>query len=202
VPRLDGLSEPDRAVALAAAFNGAGPDGLGETTNITTVDADGNACVLTTSLGLGSGDFVPGLDLHLNSMLGEAELIRDALDPGERMGSMMAPSVVLGTGGLELAIGAAGGSRLRSALIQVAAGVLDEGLTPGEAVSRPRLHAADGRVQLEPGFSDETVAALERNGYEARVWPEWHHFFGGVSLVTPTDAAGDPRRSGGAARVP
>jgi gamma-glutamyltranspeptidase/glutathione hydrolase len=115
---------------------------------------------------------------------------------------MMAPSVVLGTGGLELAIGAAGGSRLRSALIQVAAGVLDEGLTPGEAVSRPRLHAADGRVQLEPGFSDETVAALERNGYEARVWPEWHHFFGGVSLVTPTDAAGDPRRSGGAARVP
>jgi gamma-glutamyltranspeptidase/glutathione hydrolase len=202
VPRLDGLSEPDRAVALAGAFNGAGPDGLGETTNITTVDADGNACVLTTSLGLGSGDFVPGLDLHLNSMLGEAELIRDALDPGERMGSMMAPSVVLGTGGLELAIGAAGGSRLRSALIQVAAGVLDEGLTPGEAVSRPRLHAADGRVQLEPGFSDETVAALERNGYEARVWPEWHHFFGGVSLVTPTDAAGDPRRSGGAARVP
>ena len=35
------------------------------------VDGDGNACVLTTSLGLGSGDWVPGLDLHLNSMLGE-----------------------------------------------------------------------------------------------------------------------------------
>lgn len=202
VPRLDGLSEPDRAVALAGALDGAGPDGLGETTNITAVDAEGNACVLTTSLGLGSGDFVPGLDLHLNSMLGEAELIRDELDPGERMGSMMAPSVVLGGDGLELAIGAAGGSRLRGALIQVAAGVLDEGLTPGEAVARPRLHAADRRVQLEPGFSDETVSALERNGYEARVWPEWHHFFGGVSLVTPIDAAGDPRRSGGAAQVP
>jgi gamma-glutamyltranspeptidase / glutathione hydrolase len=118
------------------------------------------------------------------------------------MGSMMAPSVVLGRDGLELAIGAAGGSRLRGALIQVAAGVLDEGLSPAEAVSRPRLHAADTRVQLEPGFSEETVATLERNGYEARVWPDRHHFFGGVSLVTPTDAAGDPRRSGGAARVP
>ena len=35
----------------------------------------GNACVLTTSLGLGSGDFLPGLDLHLNSMLGEADLL-------------------------------------------------------------------------------------------------------------------------------
>ncbi len=201
VPRLEGLQEPERAVALAQALDGGSP-GLGDTTNITVIDAEGNACVLTTSLGLGSGDFVPGLDLHLNSMLGEAELIRDVLEPGERMGSMMAPSVVLGRDGLELAIGAAGGSRLRSALIQVAAGVLDEGLSPGEAVSRPRLHAAEGRVQLEPGFSDEAVAALEQHGYEVRVWPGQHHFFGGVSLVTPTDAAGDPRRSGGAARVP
>ena len=201
VPRLAGLEESERAVALAQALDGDGA-GLGDTTNITVVDADGNACVLTTSLGLGSGDFVPGLDLHLNSMLGEAELIRDALEPGERMGSMMAPSVVLGRAGLELAIGAAGGSRLRSALIQVSAGVLDEGLAAGEAVSRPRLHAFEGRVQLEPGFSDVAVAALEEHGYEARVWPGRHHFFGGVSLVTPTDAAGDPRRSGGAARVP
>jgi gamma-glutamyltranspeptidase / glutathione hydrolase len=201
MPRLEGLDEPERAVALAQALDG-GPAGSGDTTNLTVVDAERNACVLTTSLGLGSGDFVPGLDLHLNSMLGEAELIREALEPGERMGSMMAPSVVLGPNGLDLAIGAAGGSRLRSALIQVAAGVLDEGLSPGEAVSRPRLHAADGRVQLEPGFSDESVAALEGNGYEARVWPDRHHFFGGVSLVTPTDAAGDPRRSGDAAQVP
>src|SRR2546430_6522949 len=117
------------------------------------------------------------------------------------MGSMMAPSVVLRDGGLELAIGAAGGTRLRSALIEVAAGVLDEGLPAGEAVARPRLHAAGGRVQLEPGFSDATVSALERKGFEVRVWPAQHHFFGGVSLVTPSDAAGDPRRSGAAAQV-
>jgi gamma-glutamyltranspeptidase/glutathione hydrolase len=118
------------------------------------------------------------------------------------MGSMMAPTLVLGDNALELAIGAAGGTRLRGALIQVAAGVLDEGLSPGEAVGRPRLHASGGRVQLEPGFSEAAVAALEREGFAVRVWPAQHHFFGGVSLVTPTDAAGDPRRSGAAARVP
>ena len=55
------------------------------TTNISAVDADGSACVLTTSLGLGSGDFVPGFDLHLNSMLGEADLLVGDLEPGERM---------------------------------------------------------------------------------------------------------------------
>ena len=201
VPRLRGLAEADRAVALAEALHGERTDGAGDTTNITVVDAEGNACVLTTSLGLGSGDYLPDLDLHLNSMLGEVDLVRGALEPGKRMGSMMAPSVVLRDGSMELAIGAAGGTRLRSALIEVAAGVLDEGLPAGDAVTRPRLHAAGGRVQLEPGFSDATVSALERRGFEVRVWPAQHHFFGGVSLATPSDAAGDPRRSGAAAQV-
>jgi gamma-glutamyltranspeptidase / glutathione hydrolase len=201
LPRLRGLSEAERALALAQLLDGDSADRAGDTTNITVVDAEGNACVLTTSLGLGSGDFVPGLDLHLNSMLGESDLIRGSLEPGERMGSMMAPSVVLRDDSLELAIGAAGGTRLRSALLEVVAGVLDEGVTPEDAVTRPRLHAAGGRVQLEPGFSDETVGALEREGFEVRVWPAQHHFFGGVSLITPSDAAADPRRSGAAAQV-
>jgi gamma-glutamyltranspeptidase / glutathione hydrolase len=201
VPQLRGLSGAERALALVEALDGEPPPAAADTTNISVVDAEGNACVLTTSLGLGSGDFLPGLDVHLNSMLGESDLVRGALEPGERMGSMMAPSIVLGKDGLELAIGAAGGTRLRGALIQVAAGVLDEGLAPAEAVARPRLHPAAGRVQLEPGFSDETVAALERGGYEVRVWPAQHHFFGGVSLVTPNDAAADPRRSGAAAQA-
>ena len=67
----------------------------------------------TTSLGLGTGDFLPGLDLHLNSMLGEVDLVVGDLVPGERMGSMMAPSLVLDDEGLVLAAGAAGGTRLR-----------------------------------------------------------------------------------------
>src|SRR5262249_56905779 len=52
------------------------------TTNIAVVDRDGNACDFTTSLGLGSGDFLPGLDLHLNSMLGEVDLLVGELFPG------------------------------------------------------------------------------------------------------------------------
>src|SRR5205814_4302449 len=103
-----------------------GPAGDGHTTTLTAVDAEGSACVLTTSLGLGSGDFLPGLDLHLNSMLGEADLVRGALEPGERMGSMMAPTLVHDADGIEIAAGAVGGTRLRTALLTVLAGVLDE----------------------------------------------------------------------------
>ena len=196
LPGLLGLSPAERALTLVRALDGAGPEG--DTTNLVTTDFDGNACVLTTSLGLGSGDFLPGLDLHLNSMLGEAELIHGALEPGNRMGSMMAPSFAFDGTGLVFAGGAAGGTRLRSALAQVTAGILDEGLEPQEAVSQPRLHPAARLVHLEPGFPDEVFEALASAGLEVRAWPARHHYFGGVSVVTRNGAAGDPRRSGAA----
>jgi gamma-glutamyltranspeptidase/glutathione hydrolase len=194
LPRLRELDEPARVQALVETLGGK-TAGTG-TTNLAVLDADGNACVLTTSLGLGSGDFLPGFDLHLNSMLGEADLVQEPLQPGVRMASMMSPTIALEGGEVELAAGAAGGTRLRSALLQVVAGVLDEGLEPQAAVDRPRLHPVGPAVQLEPGFAAETLAALEAAGFEARVWPAQHHYFGGVSVVTPTGAAGDPRRSG------
>ena len=80
--------------------------------------------------GLGSGDFLPGYDVHLNSMLGESDLLIGPLEPGKRMESMMAPTVALDDDGLVLAAGAAGGTRLRPALAQVLSGILDEGLAP------------------------------------------------------------------------
>jgi gamma-glutamyltranspeptidase / glutathione hydrolase len=193
---LNGLDEPARVVALAAAL---GEEAVGEgTTNLAVVDAEGSVCVLTTSLGLGSGDFVPGFDLHLNSMLGEADLIRVPLEPGERMASMMSPSIAFDGGRPVLAAGAAGGTRLRSALLRVVAGILDEQLDPQTAVDQPRLHRVGDLVHLEPGFGDETLSTLAAAGLEPRVWPARHHYFGGVSLVTPNGAAADPRRSGDA----
>jgi gamma-glutamyltranspeptidase/glutathione hydrolase len=118
------------------------------------------------------------------------------LEPGERMASMMAPCLALDRDGVVLAAGAAGGTRLRSALLQVVAGILDEGLEPQDSVDRPRLHPVESLVHLEPGFGLATTGALESAGFEVRAWPTRHHYFGGVSAVTPSGAAGDPRRSG------
>ena len=197
LPELRGLDPGRRAVELARALDR--PDGEGDTTNLVTVDREGNACVLTSSLGLGAGDWLPGLDVHLNSMLGEADLIRGELAPGERMGSMMSPTLAVDDDGLAFAGGAAGGTRLRSALVQVLAGTLDEGLPVQAAVDRPRLHPAAGVVHLEPGLDDAVPTALEAEGWAVRAWPDLHHYFGGVSVVTRAGAAGDPRRSGAAA---
>lgn len=197
--RLNGLGETARVHALLRAL--AGPAVDGHTTNLVACDGEGRACVLTSSLGLGTGDFLPGLDVQLNSMLGEVDLVHEPLEPGGRMASMMAPTLVLGDG-LELAIGSAGGTRLRTALIGVAAGILDEGLDPVAAVGRPRFHRAGDVVNAEPGVDERALEELAASGLEVRRWPGSHHYFGGVSLIGTTGAAGDPRRSGHAATVP
>jgi gamma-glutamyltranspeptidase/glutathione hydrolase len=205
LPPLRDASPTERALALARIlvarpYSGEG-EPLGDTTNLVTADADGNACVLTTSLGLGSGDYLPGLDVHLNSMLGEVDLLVNPLVPGRRMESMMAPTLVLDDRGPVIAAGAAGGTRLRPALVQVLAGILDESLDVQEAVDRGRLHSTGVLVHAEPGFPEEALAALEEH-YEVRRWSAVHHYFGGVSLIAESGLAADPRRSGAARALP
>jgi gamma-glutamyltranspeptidase/glutathione hydrolase len=102
--------------------------------------------------------------------------------------------------GLDVAIGAAGGTRLRSALVLVLAGIVDEGFEPQAAVDRPRFHPAGGVVNAEPGVDGRALEKLEADGQVVRRWPERHHYFGGVSVVARAGAGADPRRSGAVAR--
>ncbi len=197
-PELPALSHPERAVVLANALDVRGPDDrLGDTTNVTAVDPDGNACVITTTLGLGSGVWLPGLGVHLNSMLGEGELYSGDLPPGERLASMMCPLVVLGPGGaLHLAVGSAGASRIRSALLNTLVGILVDGLPTPDAVRAPRLHPVDDVVHVEPHYPLPDEMARTEAGYTVNRWTTRSHYFGGVSAIGTAGASGDPRRGG------
>ena len=113
----------------------------------------------------------------------------------------MAPSLVLDDDGLVLAIGAAGATRLRTALVGVLAGIVDEGLEPENAIARPRVHPTPTLVDAEPGVDERALEELESRGRTIRRWDRIHHYFGGVSCVGRTGAAGDPRRSGAATLV-
>lgn len=192
----DPTTDPASALGLVDALRG--PDRRAETTNLVAVDADGNACALTTSLGLGSGVWVPGFGVHLNSMLGEGELIRETLDPGVRMGSMMSPLVALDARRRPVAVaGAAGGSRIRPALLQVLTRIL-RGAAPQAAIDAPRLNALPQLVRVEPGFSPEVLAALGRLSPVA-VAADRDPYFGGVSALSALGGGADPRRSGSVA---
>jgi gamma-glutamyltranspeptidase/glutathione hydrolase len=200
---LAALRPGDRAVAMADALVNHGRQRLGDTTNISVVDSDGNACVVTVTLGIGAGVWLPGLGVHLNSMLGEGELMTPDLAPGRRVSSMMCPMVVVDDGGeLVLALGSAGASRIRTALLHTLANVLLDDLNMTAAINRPRFHVVDdpdgGRpiVHAEPGTPGEELTALADAGYQINQWDHVSHYFGGVSAVGHAGAAGDPRRGG------
>jgi gamma-glutamyltranspeptidase/glutathione hydrolase len=200
---LADASAGERAVALADALLNHGRQRVGDTTNISVVDFDGNACVITMTLGLGSGVWLPGLGVHLNSMLGEGELITTDPTPGQRMSSMMCPLVVIDDDGeLLVAAGSAGASRIRTALVHTLVNVLIKNADMATAINHPRFHVvADPGggapvAHVEPGYPADEVAALASAGYRVHWWDRIDHFFGGASAVGDAGAAGDPRRGG------
>jgi gamma-glutamyltranspeptidase/glutathione hydrolase len=195
LPRdLASRSPEDRSVAVAAVLGG--PPGRGDTTNISVIDDEGNGCSVTTTMGLGSGVWIPGTGVHLNSMLGEGELVTGRREPGDRVASMMSPLVLADAEGLVGAAGAAGASRIRSALVQSVTRVLVEGWSPADAVAGPRFHPVGNTLHVEPGFPLSTVDRLGQAGWEVREWPALDHYFGGASVVTRVGAGADPRRDG------
>lgn len=188
---------PARAVALADALRVRGGQRLGDTTNISVMDGEGNACVITVTLGLGSGVWLPGLGVHLNSMLGEGELITGDPVPGKRMGSMMCPLVVVDADGrLELGAGSAGASRIRTALLHTLVNVLVDDLDMVRSIARPRFHVVDEVVHVEGGYEEDELSGLAAAGYKVNRWQRIDHYFGGTSGVGRAGAAGDPRRGG------
>jgi gamma-glutamyltranspeptidase/glutathione hydrolase len=173
---------------------------LGATTHISVLDAEGRACSVTCTNGEGSGVVVPGTGIHINNVMGEADLNPFGFHrhpAGRRMPSMMAPSMVMREGEPELVLGSAGSNRIRSALLQTIVGVVDHGLGAREAVDAPRVHFEDGVLYAEPG-----IDLTELPGGEIQVvrFGARNLFFGGVQAVQHRGerllGAGDPRRGG------
>ncbi len=215
-PTLDGV-----VAAMAAAqrertrgfLDGLDEDGflerflssrLGATTHVSVIDADGRACSATCTNGEGSGVVVPGTGIHLNNVMGEEDLNPYGFHlhpPGRRMPSMMAPSVVLRDGEVELVLGSAGSNRIRSAILQTIVGAVDHDLDAREAVDAPRVHLEADVLYAEPGIApDALAAAAAAHAGELVRFGELNLFFGGVQAVRRRGrrltGAGDPRRGG------
>jgi len=198
----DAEPTPPAVVRAMEAQQAMRADAVGGTTHISAADGNGDAASLSCSMGSSGGVVVPGTGIQLNNMLGETHLMGE-VRPGERLTSLMAPSILLRDGVPRLVVGSAGSSRLAGAILQVTVNVAARGLGVEEAVEAPRLHFENGVVHCEdPSAADE----LEAAGYAVVRWREHNLFFGGVSAVEIRDdgslaGAGDPRRGGGAVVV-
>jgi len=208
--RLDVVEDREAAAFDLLRDVGWQASGPASTTHVSVVHSNGTACAITASYGYGSGATVPGTGLWLNNCLGELELNRAPLRPGERLRSNMAPTVGRHDDGAVLAIGSPGADRITTALFQVLAAFAHGNLTLQEAVDRPRLHVshledgdADGsaRVEAEEDLPLPDLALAVRRHHPHSM------YFGGVGAALgqasgDLEAAADPRRAGSAAVAP
>ena len=169
---------------------------LGSTTHISVLDADGTACSVTTTNGANSGISIAGV--HLNNMMGEEDLSPDGFfshAPGDRLPSMMSPTVVTHRGHTQLVLGSAGSSRICGAILQVLVNVLDRGMPAQDAVDAPRMHLSGDHLHVEPGIRPESELPVTR--FRAP-----NMFFGGCQVVEMTGSGllrgGADHRRGGA----
>jgi gamma-glutamyltranspeptidase/glutathione hydrolase len=190
--RADGLDR--RAHALKSGYDAAPALEVAGTTHISVIDGAGNAAAFSSTLGAGSGLFRGGT--QLNNMLGELDVIgKQPPPPGQRLPSMMTPTLVLDDGRPRLALGSAGSMRLAGAIAQVAAAVL-RGVPLAEAIEQPRIHVEGDVLHLEGGVEEHPP-----DGWKTVRWTGRNLYFGGVAAVERRPdgtlaAAGDSRRGG------
>lgn len=171
------------------------------TTHFSVIDKHGNSIAFTTSIGEGSGYWIPGTDMQMNNMLGEAFLIPDGhhtWKPDQRINSMMTPVMVISPQGRIAYSGGSGGAgRIPYMIYQVLEAIYEKGLPLEDATLFPRQHWHERVLNFEAGA--DLTGILE--GRAEQCWDEHSLFFGGVHSILQDDqgnyrAAGDPRRFG------
>jgi len=173
------------------------------TTHISVADFEGNVASMTCSNGEGSGYFVPGTGIMLNNMMGEDDLHPEGFHsspPGQRVSSMMSPSLLLKNNEVEMVIGSGGSKRIRTAITQVISSIVDFGIPVQKAVEAPRIHWDGDIMQVEPGLPKKSLTALQQQ-WPVNIWSNIDVYFGGVHTVLPDIAGGGDPRRGGSVRV-
>ena len=164
----------ERAVEMAArvrlrsggAATNSREDGDAHTTHLSTADRDGMVVALTQSLGprFGSRVATPGLGFLYAATLGG---YKGPIEPGERASLNQSPLLVLAQGRPRLVLGAAGGKRIPSAIVNVVGRTLGQGLSLPDAVAAPRVHP--GRDGFELDGAPAVAEELAKRGFETRV---------------------------------
>ena len=166
-----------------------------DTTHFSIIDAEGNAVSNTYTLGssFGSGVTIKKGGFLMNNQMrnfshfygqedaeyGNSEANR--LQPGKRMISTQTPTLVFKPNGeLMMILGSPGGGRIPNIITQVISNIIDHEMSFTEAVIAPRINQRlEGKLQLENGFSPDTIELLKQRGHE----PEASTTMGSVQAI-------------------
>jgi len=208
-----GKIDPNRpAAAYPASGIIPGESGAGNTTHLGVVDRAGNAVALTQSINdfFATAIIPKGTGFLLNNHLRDFDIdprSPNAPGPGKRPVSNMGPMIWLKDGAPLLVLGSPGGTRIFSALTQIAVNILVFGMDLDAAIETPRFfsHSRGGKphpIDVESRIPSDVLKALEALGHEIDVRGDYDKHFGGAQglmiLSSPRRILGgaDSRRDG------
>ena len=191
--KLRGEIRPDRATPSSQVSPGLGPVHLHEseeTTHFSIVDAAGNAVAMTYTINdtfgakviAGSTGFVLNDEMDdftskpgVPNLYGLVQGVRNAIRPGKRPLSSMAPTIVTRHGKLFMVTGSPGGSRIITITLATVQNVIDYGMNVQQAVDAPRTNMQwlPDEIQYEPGALGSASNTLQRMGYKLHAFASW-----------------------------
>ena len=159
------------------------------TTHVAAADSKGNwvAITATVNTSFGSGVIVPGTGVVLNNEMDDFSIQpgvpnafklvgaeNNAIAPGKRPLSSMSPTIVLDDKDQPvLTIGAAGGPKIITQVIQGIIRFIDYGQSVDEAVASPRIHHQwrPNQLGVEERAPRQWADALADRGHSVRTLP-------------------------------
>ncbi|WP_042248211.1 gamma-glutamyltransferase [Paracoccus sp. PAMC 22219] len=178
---------------------------LPSTTHISIVDGDGNALSMTTTIENGFGSRVMAAGFLLNNELTDFSFethdadgwpVANAIAPGKRPRSSMAPTIVLRDGAPAMVIGSPGGSRIIGYVARAIVAHLDWGLDIQAAVAGPNLVNRFGPMDVEAGLPAALADGLTAMGFELNETELTSGLQGIVMTPDGLEGGADPRREG------
>jgi gamma-glutamyltranspeptidase/glutathione hydrolase len=204
-----------RAMPSSSLPPGIPPHERYETTQYSVADSQGNGVSVTYTLNgrFGAQVMAPGTGFLMNdemddfttvpggaNMFGLRQGQRNAIAPGKRPLSSMAPTIVTRDGRLVMVVGSPNGSRIISVVLQVLINWIDYKMSVAEAVDAPRIHEQylPDVLFAEPSALDPAVTEqLKHMGYTIQTIPP----FGAAETIAKSNGkwigVNDPRSRDG-----
>lgn len=177
-----------------------------ETTHISAIDQWGNMASVTTTLNgnFGNKTVVGGAGFFLNNemddfsskpgvpnMYGAIGGEANAIAPGKRMLSSMAPTIVLKDKKPFMVVGTPGGTTIPTSVFQTIVDIIDFKLNAADAVNKPKFHHQwlPDEIVTEKGFPEDVMNQLRQMGYTIKGYNVlgYETVIGRVELIKVTD---------------
>ncbi|MFN0073328.1 MAG: gamma-glutamyltransferase [Chloroflexota bacterium] len=167
------------------------------TTHITVIDAQRNTVALTSTLGasFGSGVVVDGTGILLNNGMTWFDPVPghvNSIAPGKRTLIAPTPTLVFREGRPWFALGAPGGRKIMSAVMQSIVNVIDFGMGIQDAVTFPRVHCEGETLLADVRIDPAVIASLRSLGHTVDLRDE---LFNASQFARPNGIMIDPETS-------